>query len=111
MKQMISVLVILLAISHYGLYACFASQDFRQNIMELYRLNVEVDKIKELMKSMISRPSESEEGEEKREEVVGGPMFPGSHSLTKRSPRCIRSCLDQKLLHPAQCHSYCRFMG
>ena len=25
----------------------------------------------------------------------------------KRSPSCIYSCLMRKLLHPAQCHSYC----
>ena len=111
MKQMISVLVTLLVISHHGLDACFASQDFRQNNLELYRLNLEVDEIKELLKSMISRTSESAEREEKREEAVGVPMFPGSHSLSKRSPRCIRTCLEQRLLHPAQCHSYCRFQG
>ena len=33
------------------------------------------------------------------------------HRVTKRSPGCLRFCLKQKILHPAQCHSYCRFAG
>ena len=28
-------------------------------------------------------------------------------SKVKRSPNCIFSCLMRKILHPAQCHSYC----
>ena len=34
-----------------------------------------------------------------------------SHNLSKRSPGCLLWCLKIGILHPAQCHSYCRFSG
>ena len=29
----------------------------------------------------------------------------------KRSPGCVFACLRKRMLHPAMCHSYCRFNG
>ena len=29
------------------------------------------------------------------------------HNVDKRSPRCLLWCLRKRVLHPAQCHSYC----
>ena len=29
--------------------------------------------------------------------------------LEKRSPGCLYGCLRKRILHPAQCHSYCTF--
>ena len=34
-----------------------------------------------------------------------------SHNVNKRSPGCLMWCLRKRILHPAQCHSYCRFSG
>ena len=34
-----------------------------------------------------------------------------SHNVSKRSPGCLLWCLKKRILHPAQCHSYCRFSG
>ena len=34
-----------------------------------------------------------------------------SHTVNKRSPGCLLWCLNKKILHPAQCHSYCTFSG
>ena len=33
------------------------------------------------------------------------------HVMKKRSPGCLLWCLNKKILHPAQCHSYCQFSG
>ena len=35
------------------------------------------------------------------------PSVSSKVSKVKRSPNCIFSCLMRKILHPAQCHSYC----
>ena len=32
-----------------------------------------------------------------------------AHRINKRSPGCLLWCLNKRILHPAQCHSYCRF--
>ena len=34
-----------------------------------------------------------------------------SHTVHKRSPGCLMWCLKKRILHPAQCHSYCTFSG
>ena len=33
------------------------------------------------------------------------------HNVNKRSPGCLLWCLKKRILHPAQCHFYCRFSG
>ena len=33
------------------------------------------------------------------------------HKVNKRSPGCLLWCLNKRILHPAQCHSYCTFSG
>lgn len=34
-------------------------------------------------------------------------LSPSIPTLSKRSPACMRKCISQRLLHPAQCHSLC----
>ena len=71
---------------------------------ELYRVFVEVGQIKTWIP--IEDDVEDLEDLEDEELVMDGVE---THLIRKRSPRCVLSCLRQKRLHPAQCHSFCRF--
>ena len=81
---------------------------------------VELPQIKELLQQSIIIGEEKPSSYQKEEidwqndynaGVKRNPMlesYQSSHQVRKRSPRCLRRCLRQQILHPAQCHSFCR---
>ena len=72
----------------------------------------ELPHIQHLLQSVITGNTQPQRYERVGPEVETGgyntEILRTSHRVRKRSPRCIRSCLKQQILHPAQCHSYCR---
>ena len=93
-------LLIFLLTSHAGSEACLTDQ-VPDKDLQLYRLFVEVGQIK------MWEPTDDDTQEYNEEDL--GIEEVGGHQVRKRGPRCLLSCLKQKVLHPAQCHSYCRF--
>ena len=114
MKQLI--LLIFLIISSHG-----EPEHWLGQVTEgILKLNIELHQIKNLLHQSIpteeSQPScypkeELDWQNEDKIEVKRNPLLESdqtSHQVQKRSPRCLRRCLRQQILHPAQCHSYCR---
>ena len=113
-KQLI--LLIFLIISSYGEPDHWLGQ-VREGIL---KLNIELRQIKNLLhQSILTEESQyscypkeeldwqnEDKKEVKRNQLLESDQT--SHQVEKRSPRCLRRCLRQQILHPAQCHSYCR---
>ena len=53
------------------------------------------------------KEKDSTEGGERTREGGERTRKGGVHNVDKRSPRCLLWCLRKRVLHPAQCHSYC----
>ena len=61
-----------------------------------------LDHVLQMIKKQNEISSNVMESEDKQNAI-------NSHNLSKRSPGCILWCLKRGILHPAQCHSFCRF--
>ena len=111
MRQLIVVMFLFTCLSGPDAYY-ITDQHVRLKNLEMFKLYVEAGQI------LISKPSETDSQQrDGRERYMEDAMESnlvlaaegGGHEVRKRSPRCLLSCLRQKKLHPAQCHSYCRF--
>ena len=92
-----NMILFIVLITSSRLEARYTGQD--ENL-DLNRVFVEVGQIKML------EPTEEDVREEDEEVLIDGVE---THLIRKRSPDCLLSCLRQKTLHAAQCHSFCRY--